>query len=166
MAKSPRTCDRLLMVLVNRKGVVTESDIATEMQYNSMYRISTEFWRAKKRGAVIKTVRDGRKVAGYELINVDEMKAYLNNKGFASFAPTKAVKTPKVATAKAPKVPKVATAKAPAKPKATKVAKTPAAVAPVAVKEAAPVDVLDSIDTDITDFEDREFAQDFVDGKM
>lgn len=158
MAKSPRVCDRLLMVLVNRKGMVTQSEIESEMQYDSMYRISTEFWRAKKRGAVIKTVRDGRKVAGYELINVDEMKAYLNNKGFASFAPTKAVKAPKVATTKAPK--------APAKPKATKVAKAPAAVAPVAVKEAAPVDVLDSIDTDITDFEDREFAQDFVDGKM
>jgi hypothetical protein len=159
MAKSPRTCDRLLMVLVNRNGVVTESDIATEMQYDSMYRISTEFWRLKKRGAVIKTVRDGRKVAGYELVNVDEMKSYLNDKGFASFATTKAVKAPKVATVKAPK--------APAKPKATKVAKAPAAVAPVAeVKEAAPVDVLDAIDTDITDFEDREFAQDFVDGKM
>lgn len=158
MAKSPRTCDRLLMVLVNRKGVVTESDIATEMQYDSMYRISTEFWRLKKRGAVIKTVRDGRKVAGYELVNVDEMKSYLNDKGFASFAPTKAVKAPKVATVKAPK--------APAKPKAPKVAKAPVAVAPVEVKEAAPVDVLDAIDTDITDFEDREFAQGFAEGKV
>jgi hypothetical protein len=149
MAKTPRTCDRLLMVLVNRKGVVTETDIASEMQYDSMYRISTEFWRLKKRGAVIKTVRDGRKVTGYELVNVDEMKSYLNNKGFASFTPAKSVKTAKTATVKTPKV---KTEKAPV------VQKT----APATV---APVDVLDEIDTDITDFEDREFAQEFAEGK-
>ena len=150
MAKTPRTCDRLLMVLVNRKGVVTETDIASEMQYDSMYRISTEFWRLKKRGAVIKTVRDGRKVTGYELVNVDEMKSYLNNKGFASFTPAKAVKTAKTATVKTPKV---KTEKAPV------VQKT----APATV---APVDVLDEIDTDITDFEDRAFAEDVVSGRV
>lgn len=150
MAKTPRTCDRLLMVLVNRKGVVTETDIASEMQYDSMYRISTEFWRLKKRGAVIKTVRDGRKVTGYELVNVDEMKSYLNNKGFASFTPAKAVKTAKTATVKTPKV---KTEKAPV------VQKT----APATV---APADVLDEIDTDITDFEDRAFAEDVVSGRV
>jgi hypothetical protein len=149
MAKAPRTCDRLLMVLVNRKGVVTEKDISSEMQYDSMYRISTEFWRLKKRGAVIKTVRDGRKVSGYELVNVDEMKKYLNNKGFTSFTPARPVKTSKVATVKAST--KIATAPA-------KAAKTVKAVAAPA-KAVAPVDVLDEIDTDITDFEDREFAQ-------
>lgn len=149
MAKAPRTCDRLLMVLVNRKGVVTEKDISSEMQYDSMYRISTEFWRLKKRGAVIKTVRDGRKVSGYELVNVDEMKKYLNNKGFTSFTPARPVKTAKVATVKAST--KIATAPA-------KAAKTVKAVAAPA-KAVAPVDVLDEIDTDITDFEDREFAQ-------
>jgi hypothetical protein len=161
MAKTPRTCDRLLMVLVNRKGVVTEADIASEMQYDSMYRISTEFWRLKKRGAVIKTVRDGRKVAGYELVNVDEMKSYLNGKGFASFTPAKA---PKTATAK---VATVKPAKAPAKPKAEKTVKVKVnPTAQVALGTAPVVDVLDSIDTDITDFEDREFAQDFAEGKV
>lgn len=158
MAKSPRTCDRLLMVLVNRKGVVTEDDIVSEMQYDAMYRISTEFWRLKKRGAVIKTVRDGRKVTGYELVNVDEMKQYLNTKGFASFAPTK------VAKAAAPaKVAAVKPAKTPKAPKEAKVA----SVAPtIEVKEVAPVDVLDEIDTDITDFEDREFAEGFAKGSV
>lgn len=151
MAKSPRTCDRLLMVLVNRKGVVTESDIASEMQYDSMYRISTEFWRLKKRGAVIKTVRDGRKVTGYELVNVDEMKTYLNGKGFASFTPTKVAKT--------------ATTKAPAKTAAAKTVKAPVAEK-TAVATVAPVDVLDEIDTDITDFEDRAFAEDVVSGRV
>jgi hypothetical protein len=151
MAKSPRTCDRLLMVLVNRKGAVSESDIAAEMQYDSMYRISTEFWRLKKRGAVIKTVRDGRKVAGYELVNVDEMKTYLNGKGFASFTPTKVAKT--------------ATSKAPAKTAAAKTVKAPV-VEKTAAATVAPVDVLDEIDTDITDFEDRTFAEDVVSGRV
>ena len=161
MAKTPRTCDRLLMVLVNRKGAVTEADIASEMQYDSMYRISTEFWRLKKRGAVIKTVRDGRKVTGYELVNVAEMKSYLSDKGFASFTPAKA---PKTATAK---VAAVKPAKAPAKPKAENSAKVKVnPTAQVALGTAPVVDVLDAIDTNITDFEDREFAQDFAEGKM
>jgi hypothetical protein len=161
MAKTPRTCDRLLMVLVNRKGAVTEADIASEMQYDSMYRISTEFWRLKKRGAVIKTVRDGRKVTGYELVNVAEMKSYLSDKGFASFTPAKA---PKTATAK---VATVKPAKAPAKPKAEKTVKVKVnPTAQVALGAAPVVDVLDAIDTNITDFEDREFAQDFAEGKM
>lgn len=158
MAKSPRTCDRLLMVLVNRKGVVTEDDIVSEMQYGAMYRISTEFWRLKKRGAVIKTVRDGRKVTGYELVNVDEMKQYLNTKGFASFTPAKVVQAAAPA-----KVAAVKPAKTPKAPKAAKVA----TVAPtIEVKEVAPVDVLDEIDTDITDFEDREFAESFAKGSV
>jgi len=177
MAKSPARFDRALLVLT-KGGVFTAEQICKEMNYDAVYRISAVILDTKlAAGAVVRTVRDGRKVTGYELVNVDEMKAYLKDKGFESFAPTKATKAskvatvkapkaPKVATVKAPKAPKVATVKAPAKPKATKVAKAPVAVAPVAVKEAAPVDVLDSIDTDITDFEDREFAQDFVDGKM
>jgi hypothetical protein len=163
MAKAPRTCDRLLMVLVNRKGAVTEAEIASEMQYDSMYRISTEFWRLKKRGAVIKTIRDGRKVSGYELVNVDEMKTYLSSKGFTSFVPAKAQKTAP-ATVAAAKPAKTAKAPAKAKVKAEKPAKVAVPTAPV---EIAPVvDILDEIDTSITDFEDREFAQGFAEGKM
>ena len=165
MAKAPRTCDRLLMVLINRKGLVTEQDIAKEMQYDSMYRISTEFWRLKKRGAVIKTVRDGRKVSGYELVNVAEMKTYLNNKGFASFTPAKVAKTSKTTTVKAPAKTVVAKTAKPAVTKSAKVAKAPVAekTGPIASKT---VDILDEIDTDITDFEDREFAKGVVGGTV
>ena len=164
MAKAPRTCERLLMVLINKNGVVTESEIAQEMQYDSMYRISTEFWRLKKRGAVIKTIRDGRKVSGYELVNTSEMEKYLNDKGILSFAPSK-VATP----AKAPKVvapAKTAKVKAPKAPAKTKVTKAPVAVDEVESSKPAIVDVLDEIDTSITDFEDREFAQGFAEGKI
>jgi hypothetical protein len=162
MAKAPRTCDRLLMVLVNRKGAVTEADIASEMQYDSMYRISTEFWRLKKRGAVIKTIRDGRKVSGYELVNVNEMKTYLSSKGFTSFVPAKAQKNAP-ATVAAAKPAKTAKAKVKAE-KPAKVAVNPTAQVELGV--APVVDILDEIDTSITDFEDREFAQGFAEGKM
>ena len=167
MAKAPRTCERLLMVLINKNAVVTESEIAQEMQYDSMYRISTEFWRLKKRGAVIKTIRDGRKVSGYELVNASEMQKYLNDKGILSFAPSK-VATP-AKTAKAPKVvapAKTAKVKAPKAPAKTKVAKAPVVADEVESSKPAIVDVLDEIDTSITDFEDREFAQGFAEGKI
>ncbi len=154
MAKA-RVCDRLIMVLTNRKGMVTTKDIETDLEYGSMYRIATELWRAKKRGAVIKTYRDGRTVTGYELMNVEEMKTYLNNKGFASFSPAKSATPTKVATVKPAKT-----------AKATKQAKAAPVAEVVEVKTVAPVDVLDEIDTDITDFEDREYAEGFAKGTV
>jgi len=36
----------------------------------------------KYRGAVIKAHKDGRKVVGYELVNVAEMMPYLTDRGF------------------------------------------------------------------------------------
>lgn len=161
MAKAPTRFDRALLVLT-KGGVFTAEQICQEMKYDAAYRISAVILDAKlAAGAVIKTVRDGRKVTGYELVNVDEMKTYLNDKGFASFTPAKA---PKTATTK---VATVKPAKAPAKPKAEKTVKVKVnPTAQVALGAAPVVDVLDSIDTDITDFEDREFAQDFAEGKV
>ena len=147
MAKA-RVCDRLIMALASRTGMVTPKDIESDLEYGSMYRIATELWRAKKRGAVIKTYRDGRSVTGYELVNVDEMKQYLNNKGFTSFKPQVASATVKTATVKTVKAEKTV------KPEVKTVASAPV------------VDVLDEIDTDITDFEDREFAEGFIEGRV
>lgn len=164
MAKAPTRFDRALLVLT-KGGVFTAEQICQEMKYDAAYRISAVILDAKlAAGAVIKTVRDGRKVTGYELVNVDEMKTYLNDKGFASFTPAKA---PKTATTKVATVKPAKTAKAPAKPKAEKTVKVKVnPTAQVALGAAPVVDVLDSIDTDITDFEDREFAQDFAEGKV
>jgi len=47
-----------------------------------MYRIPTELWKLKNLGAVIRSHKDGRIVIGYELLNVDEMKALLKAEGF------------------------------------------------------------------------------------
>lgn len=73
--------ERLLQVLTNG-GVITKKQIEDTMKYKAMYRISTELWKLKNMGAVVKSHKDGRNVIGYELINVDEMKALLKKLGF------------------------------------------------------------------------------------
>jgi hypothetical protein len=81
-AGKPVRWERLLMVLANG-GVVTLEQIQTTMQYDAMYRIGAELLNMKYRGAVIKAHKDGRKVVGYELINVAEMMPYLTDRGFS-----------------------------------------------------------------------------------
>lgn len=112
-------------------------------------RLSTYLWEIKKNtGFAVKSNRDGRTVVSYELVG----------SGTAPVAkPAPVAKVTKVAKVKAPK--------------ATKAKATAKAVAPVAVEnDAIPqnkiVDVLDEIDTDIVDFEDREFAENFVKGSV
>jgi len=80
-AGKPVRWERLLMVLANG-GVVTLEQIQTTMQYDAMYRIGAELLNMKYRGAVIKAHKSGRKVVGYELMNVAEMMPYLTDRGF------------------------------------------------------------------------------------
>lgn len=145
--KSPNRYDRALMVLA-QGGVFSPQQICDAMNYKAVYRVSAVILDAKIfAGAVIKPQKQGRKVIGYELVNVDEMNQYLQKNGFTSFTPAK----PSV-SAKAQKITKTS---------------TPASVKTEVKKVAsAPVDVLDEIDTDITDFEDREFVKGVVDGTL
>ena len=80
--KEPRRWERLLMVLANG-GIISKEQIGATMQYDAMYRISTEMWWLKVQGAVVKTHKIGRTVSGYELINVKEMIKVLKDRGFA-----------------------------------------------------------------------------------
>ena len=80
-SNNPVRKERLLMVLTNG-GVLTKKQIEDTMQYKAMYRIPTELWKLKNLGAVIRSHKDGRTVIGYELLNVDEMKALLKAEGF------------------------------------------------------------------------------------
>lgn len=53
-----------------------------------MYRMSTFIWAVKKKGGgVVKVVKDGRKVTGYQLVNVATAKAYLEARGVKFEAP-------------------------------------------------------------------------------
>jgi len=174
--KAPRTCERLI-VLMAKCGdgwVCSPNQIQTDLQYDCMYRISTELWRAKKRGAIIKTHRDGRNVVGYELMNVQEMREWIAARGFDAETFTKVESNPKSVQ---PKAPKAATPKVPKVAKAPKVAKVkPAKVVEIPqfeedsletamsnmVSVSGPIDILDEIDTDVTDYEDRQYAEEYV----
>ncbi len=84
-SKDPKTWEKILMVLVNG-GVITKEQIEQTIGYKHMYRISTELWKIKTRNGVIKTIKDGRKTVGYELVNVKDMMKILSNRGFTPLA--------------------------------------------------------------------------------
>ena len=81
---------KLLTVMISGKEVSkTEIDtlLGKEIQ---MYRISTYMWHIKTNAnGIIKVVKDGRKVSGYQLVNVAEVKDYMKRVGVldAGFTP-------------------------------------------------------------------------------
>ena len=117
-------------------------------------RLSTYLWEIKKNtGFAVRSNRDGRTVVSYELVGA----------GTAPVA--KPAKVKAVKTAKAPVV------KATKPVKAKKVTPVPvragdsldgimSAMAKSSAKK--PVNLLDEIDTDVADFEDRQFAEAYI----
>ena len=163
MAKSNRW--QKAIVVLSQGGVFSAEKLCEEMQYDSVYRVSNVLLDTKIfAGAIIKSVRDGRKVVGYELVNIDEMKQLIASGAFSATA-TKAVAKPKTTTVKTA----VAKTAKPAKAKKVTPAPVPAgdslegimnAMAKSSAKK--PVNLLDEIDTDVEDFEDRQFAEAYI----
>ena len=163
MAKSNRW--QKAIVVLSQGGVFSAEKLCEEMQYDSVYRVSNVLLDTKIfAGAIIKSVRDGRKVVGYELVNIDEMKQLIASGAFAASA-TKAVAKPKTTTVKTA----VAKTAKPVKAKKVTPAPVPAgdsldgimnAMAKSSAKK--PVNLLDEIDTDVEDFEDRQFAEAYI----
>jgi hypothetical protein len=116
-------------------------------------RLSTYLWEIKKNtGFAVRSNRDGRTVVSYELVGAGTAPV-------AKPAKVKAVKTAKAPVVKAAPV------------KAKKVTPVPvragdsldgimSAMAKSSAKK--PVNLLDEIDTDVADFEDREFAEAYI----
>ena len=116
-------------------------------------RLSTYLWEIKKNtGFAVRANRDGRTVVSYELVGAGTAPV-------AKPAKVKAVKAPVVKAAK------------PVVVKAKKVTPVPvragdsldgimSAMAKSSAKK--PVNLLDEIDTDVADFEDREFAEAYI----
>ena len=166
MSKSNRW--QKAIVVLTQGGVFSAEKLCEEMEYDCVYRVSNVLLDTKIfAGAVIKSVRDGRKVVGYELVNIDEMKQLIASGAFASSA-TKAVAKPKTTTVKTAVA---KTAKAAKPVKAKKVTPVPvragdsldgimSAMAKSSAKK--PVNLLDEIDTDVEDFEDRQFAEAYI----
>ena len=163
MAKSNRW--QKAIVVLSQGGVFSAEKLCEEMEYDCVYRVSNVLLDTKIfAGAIIKSVRDGRKVVGYELVNIDEMKQLIASGAFAASA-TKAVAKPKTTTVKTA----VTKTAKPVKAKKVTPAPVPAgdsldgimnAMAKSSAKK--PVNLLDEIDTDVEDFEDRQFAEAYI----
>ena len=163
MSKSNRW--QKAIIVLSQGGVFSAEKLCEEMEYDCVYRVSNVLLDTKIfAGAIIKSVRDGRKVVGYELVNIDEMKQLIASGAFAASA-TKAVAKPKTTTVK------TAVAKTAKPVKAKKVTPVPvragdsldgimSAMAKSSAKK--PVNLLDEIDTDVEDFEDRQFAEAYI----
>lgn len=152
---------KVFELLQNAKGPVKVSDVKA-LPGIVPTRLSTYLWEIKKNtGFAVKSNRDGRAVVSYELV------------GSGTAPAPKVASVTKVATTKTtPKATTKATAKA-APAKVTKVAKAKAIASemeddmlPTAkmVKNANVFDALDEIDTTTADFEDREYASQYVKG--
>lgn len=97
--KDARRHELILQVLVNG-GVVTKEEIEQTTQYEAMYRLSAVMWWLKRHGAVIRVHKDGRKVTGYELMNVADMTKMLDARGLAAIPIKGKAKTKTKAVAK------------------------------------------------------------------
>jgi hypothetical protein len=116
---------KLLTIMISGKPVTLEEIDTLLGKEIYMYRISTYMWHIKTNAnGVIKAIKDGRKVTGYQLMNVNEVKKYMDTVGItkAGFQPGKAEKKPSIS--------KLADLKATPAPKAKKA--KPAKVEPVA----------------------------------
>ena len=112
-----------LLTLMVSGNVVTVDEIDTLLGKEIyMYRLSTYMWHIKTNAnGIIRPTKDGRKVTGYQLCNVDEVKEYMKRVGITTsgYQPGQVEKKPSIS--------KLADLNA--KPKAKKVK---AAAAPVA----------------------------------
>jgi hypothetical protein len=129
---------KLLTVMISGKPVTLEEIDTLLGKEIYMYRISTYMWHIKTfAGGVVKSIKDGRKVTAYQIMNVKEVKEYMKAEGIDAkgFTPG--------AVQKKPSISKLADLKAPAKKKVTKVKKE-VAVEPVSADVAtAEVDVIE-----------------------
>ncbi len=75
--------ERLLMLLVNG-GSFSKQQILDKIDYPYEYRLSTLIYDVKVNGGIIKTHKDGRKVAGYELVNIEDMTKLLSKRNLSA----------------------------------------------------------------------------------
>ena len=81
--------EKVLTVMISGKPVMKEELDALLGHEIYMYRISTYMWHIKTiANGIVKVVKDGRKVAGYQLVNVDEVKEYMKRAGVMTYTPT------------------------------------------------------------------------------
>lgn len=92
--------EKLLTLMVSGEPV-TKDEIETKLGSEIYtYRLSTYIWHIKTiANGVIRPVKDGRKVVAYQLVNVAEVKDYLDRTGISAtnWVPGQKTKKPSVA---------------------------------------------------------------------
>lgn len=74
--------EKMLNVMISGKPVTKEEFETLLGNEIMMYRISTYIWHIKTiSNGTVKVIKDGRKVAAYQLMNVDTVKKYLEDNG-------------------------------------------------------------------------------------
>ena len=117
-------------------------------------RLSTYLWEIKKNtGFAVRANRDGRTVVSYELVGAGTAPV-------AKPAKVKAVKTAKAPVVKAAKPVKAKKVTPVTMPAGDSLDGIMSAMAKSSAKK--PVNLLDEIDTDVEDFEDRQFAEAYI----
>lgn len=93
-----------LLTLLESGEVVTKQEIDQKLGSEIyLYRISTYIWHVKKfAGGVVKSIKDGRVVVGYQVTNPETVRKYMTANGVT--AAGVGVKVRKPSTAKAAKV--------------------------------------------------------------
>lgn len=81
-SNSAKAFEKVLTVLLSGNPVTKEELTATLGSEIQMYRLSTYIWDIKTHAnGIVRVIKDGRKVSAYQLVNVDEMKAYMKRTG-------------------------------------------------------------------------------------
>ena len=123
-----------LLTLLQEGNVVTKDEIESKLGGDIYtYRLSTYIWHIKTNtDGVVKVIKDGRNVTGYQITNPQVIKDYLKSVGAESFVPGQTTLKPSVSKFANKPVKSLAALQAkPAKAKAAKPAKVAAPVAPV-----------------------------------
>ena len=93
---------KLLTVMISGKPTTVEEIGALLGKEIQMYRLSTYIWHIKTNAdGVVKAIKDGRKVTAYQIVNVPDVKKYMDRvgitkSGFVAGTPAAAPKAAKV----------------------------------------------------------------------
>lgn len=93
---------KLLTVMISGKPTTVEEIGALLGKEIQMYRLSTYIWHIKTNAdGVVKAIKDGRKVTAYQIVNVPDVKKYMDRagitkSGFVAGTPSVAPKAAKV----------------------------------------------------------------------
>ena len=94
---------KLMLVMATGKAVTVEEIDATLGKEIHMYRLSTYIWLMKTNAnAVVKVIKNGRKITAYQIVNVDEVNQYLKRNGVTSASLGQGTKITKAKTKPAP----------------------------------------------------------------